>query len=180
VEEPATTPSDDALLTVLEQHGDQMFFLLKRITHSDIAAEDLLQDLFLRLRQSAAFARADDPAAYARRVALNLGLDWLRRRDERCIPFTGSPTADDRAPWEDLSRQEEEQRVLQALATLPRTSREIIASHFLAEESYEQIAERLHKTPHQVRALCHKGIKKMRRALSAPTKRAAPGKGELT
>ena len=161
--EPENTP---LLLRVLDEHGSRLFLVLKRVTLSDGVAEDLLQELFLRLRSSIGFTRADDPAAYAARTALRLAFDWRRRRKRSVGPLDFEPS--DRSPpaWAVAAGREEMERVLDALSVLSRPSREIVAWRFLDGDSYEVIAERLRKTPHQARALCHKAVLRLRRQLS--------------
>lgn len=156
----------EILLRVLDQHGPRLFLLLKRVTLADDAAEDLLQELFLRLRDSPGFAGADDPPAYASRTALRLAFDWRRKRKRSHCPLEIDPTGDGRPVWTIASDREEAERVLDALACLPRPGRDIVAWRFLDGESYEVIASRLQKTPHQVRALCRKAILRLRRRLT--------------
>ena len=63
----------------LEANGPSLFRLLFRISTREDVAEDLMQDLFVKLRASAGFRSADQPLAYARRVATNLALDWREK-----------------------------------------------------------------------------------------------------
>ncbi|WP_296615494.1 RNA polymerase sigma factor [Sphingomonas sp.] len=52
---------------------------LKRRTGCDQAAQDLLQDVWLRVAHAADDRSIDNPDAFLQRVTGNLALDWLRR-----------------------------------------------------------------------------------------------------
>jgi RNA polymerase sigma factor (sigma-70 family) len=159
-------PTDDAL-ALLETHGKQLFALLFRLTLRNDVAEDLLQDLFCKLAASDGFRRAENRLAYAHRMATNLALDWRRRRE-----FTAhhnGQIADHASPIElpltDLVRREELEQTLNAISELPHAASEIIVLRFLEDCSYDEIARRLGKTTHQVRALTSKALRQLRRKL---------------
>jgi hypothetical protein len=63
-EEIAVNPDARGLLSILDRHGAELHALFCRLTLRADAAEDLLQDLFLKLRSSAGFARADNRKGY--------------------------------------------------------------------------------------------------------------------
>jgi DNA-directed RNA polymerase specialized sigma24 family protein len=62
--------------------------------------------------------------------------------------------------------------VLDELADLPQTSRDVVVMRFIESQSYEQIAQHLGRTVHQTRALCHKGIQRLRRVLGTEVRHA--------
>ena len=140
---------------------------LVRLTLRADVAEDLLQDLFCKLVQNPRFAQADDPAAYARRMAMNLAFDHRRRErrarrselDAQALMTTAI------SPIADLVRREELQRVLDAIGHLPASSREIIVLRHLEQQDFDAIGRTLGKTAHQARALCHKAMTRLRRLL---------------
>ena len=161
--------TEDKVLTLLSDHGGRLHALLARLTLREDIAEDLMQELFLKLTQSNGFAGARDPLAYALRAATNLALDW-RRAQKRTPPTEVSasqPLAQDRSPLSQLVRREEVHRVLDAVAGLPGLSREVMVLRYLEQQEYEAIARQLGKTAHQVRALCHKAVDRLRNLLEA-------------
>ena len=160
------TPHDVAAL--LAEHGRQLYALLFRLTLRADAAEDLLQELFCKLATSDGFQRATNPAGFAYRTATNLAFDW--RRANKRKPTTelnnGESVTPTAAPLSEMIRREELEQTLTAIGELPVASREIIVLRYLQQESYETIAERIGKTPHQVRAVAHKAIKQLRQKLA--------------
>ena len=63
------------LMQLLDERGEALYALLLRATLREDVAEDLLQDLFLRLEGSTGFAGADNTYAYARTAAVRLAFD---------------------------------------------------------------------------------------------------------
>lgn len=173
----------DEVLALLAEHGGHLHALLMRLTLRADAAEDLMQDLFCKLVENESFAAATNPLGYAMRMATNLAFDYRRgqRRAERGADQAGAVAEAQRlsiavaSPIADLVRREELDQVLDAVGQLPRGSREIIVLRYLQQQDYEAIGRQLGKTPHQVRALCHKAIAKLRVLLDAER-----GKGAIS
>jgi len=55
--------------------------------------------------------------------------------------------------------------MLEAVGRLPKLCREAFVLHHIEQESYETIAEQMQNSPHQVRALCHKAITRLRKLM---------------
>jgi len=144
---------DTRVLALLDEIGPQLHGLLTRLTLREDVAEDLLQELFLRLRQSSGFDRAASRHAYARRVAIHLAFDWRRQRKRRRL--TGLPhveLADARgSPLQDLIDREELNQVLEALARLNASRRDVFVLRYIERLSVEQVADLVGKPTHQVR-----------------------------
>ncbi len=158
----------EKLLALLQAEGPALHRLLTRLTLRDDVAEDLLQELFLRLRNSAGFDRAEHPAAYARRAAVHLAFDWRRRaaRTPPAGPLPPDLVGESPSSLAALVRREELELTLRCLERLPEGSRDCLVLHYLEQEPYDVVGGALGKTAHQVRALCSKGIAQLRRLLS--------------
>jgi len=158
----------DEVLALLADHGARLHAILTRLTLREDVAEDLMQELFLKLTQRAGFGRAEDPVAYAFRAAINLAFDW--RRAQKKTPRTESASKDlvacDRSPPSEAARREELQRVLDAIGRLPGLNRDIVVMRYLEQQDYETIAAEFGKTSHQVRGLCHKTLSRLRSLLN--------------
>jgi len=159
------------LLDLLESHGERMHTLLTRLTLCESTAEDLLQDLFIRLSKSESFDLARNQSLYAIRAATNLAFEW-RRKQQRTIQsqsLTDEPIARDMSPGDVLEHKEEYARVLRALDGMSELGRQVIVLHRLQGESYDAIGSQLGKTPHQVRAICSKAIGQICDLLDSPS-----------
>lgn len=166
----------ERLLKVLDEHGPRLHRLLVRLTLRADAAEDLLQDLFLKLRKSNGFGRAHDAAGYAVRAAVNLAFDWRRAKQRRPeLPLTSDPAAAPSDLLAGLTRRDDLEQLLVALAELPDGMRDCLVLRYLEQMEADDAAVVLGKTAHQVRALCAKGIAKLRQQLNQPDREVANG-----
>ncbi|AQR63434.1 hypothetical protein BZG35_08375 [Brevundimonas sp. LM2] len=73
-----TTPS--ALTTVYLRRRDALAAFIRRRTGCDQAAQDLTQEVWVRVAALGDQAAPVNPEAFLQRIAGNLALDWLRRR----------------------------------------------------------------------------------------------------
>ena len=137
-----------ALLALYDRHGRVAYGLAYRVLDDAGAAEEAVQDAFLRVwRRAATF----DPAKGAVRgwlltIAHHCAIDLLRRR-------AGSPpvvaSLDDVAErsavpdaWSDVVERMEGERVRTAVATLPGEQRRAIEMAFFDGLTHREIAER--------------------------------------
>ena len=155
------------VLELLDTSGQRLHAVLARVTLSEQATADLMQELFLRLSNAKGLDGARDPFAYAWRVALNLAFEWRRRRtvkcqplDEACLPADNGPSA-----LEKIIRAEQLQQILDATAQLSELAREVVVMRYLEQQSYEQIALRLGKKPQHLRSVCAKALARLRALL---------------
>lgn len=156
------------LAELLDRFGASLFALLTRLTLREETAEELMQDLFLNLRSAPNQANIDCWYAYARRAAINLAFDWRRRnRRRRTVPLDGlaEPVSQVNGPLGQAVQAEEFERVLTAVGRLKGLSREVFVMRHIQQDSYDEIATQLGKTPHQVRALCFRAMTNVRREL---------------
>ena len=156
-------------MALLDAEGKVLHARLWRLTQRGDVAEELMQELVIKLAGSDGFARADRPGAYAMRSATNLALDWRRKQARR------GPTA----PWSDgfevagggdgpsgrLERDEELTRLLDALAQMKPTDRVVLTMRYLVEADYEVVGQTLGKTAQQARGVCFKAVGRLRKRL---------------
>lgn len=110
------------------------------------AACDLAQDVFARACASSAFALADNPAGFLRRIAVNLLIDHLRRRQTRGVLWEYREDADGRCEAEQeyaLLGQDLDWILTSALGELPRRTREIFQLNRFEHKSYREIRDEL-------------------------------------
>ena len=159
--------------TLVRRHLPRMLGLARRMLNDASEAEDVAQDVFLRVWREA--PRWKPGAAkfetWMHRVALNLCYDRLRRRREKTDPDAGVMVADT-APiasevW--LERQRAA-RVHAALAQLPERQRAAIALVHFQELSNIAAAAALEVSVDALESLLARG----RRALRAALEDVAP------
>jgi RNA polymerase sigma-70 factor (ECF subfamily) len=158
------TDCQKQLLELLDRSGAKLHTLLTRLTLREDVAEELMQELFVKLSDVATSEKISNWDAYAYKAAVNLAFDWRRRNRQSFVPLEeiSEPASDDCSPLEGLIHNEAVQQVLSAVGQLNGAAREAFVMRYIQQESYESIAEQLDKTPHQVRALCSRVMNYLR------------------
>jgi RNA polymerase sigma factor (sigma-70 family) len=165
---------------MVRDHQAMVFRTLVRLTGSAEHAEDLAQEVFLRLYRALPGFRGEAlVSTYLYRIAVNVAQDeWKRRRrDDR--PLVSLSEERDDFSWEDRlehpapdAEEQMEQRefagmVNEELQRLSGPERAVLVLYHQEERSYEQIAEALGMPIGTVRTHLHRGRKKMREAIAA-------------
>jgi RNA polymerase sigma factor (sigma-70 family) len=165
--EPELAETTFLLLRLLDEYGVRLHALLAKIALREDVAEELLQDLFLKLCEADGLAQAPRPEQYLFRSAINLAFDWRssKGREINAAPLNGVETCSRPSPIEHAIRHEELERVMLAVEQLPPMDRELVVLRFLHGSSYEVLADQLGSTPHRVRALCSKAVLRLRKKL---------------
>jgi RNA polymerase sigma-70 factor (ECF subfamily) len=159
----------DGLQRLLERDGPRLLALLTRLTLRQDAAHELFQQLFAQLAGSDGFRRAENPAAYATRTAINLGFHWRRTSGRRIESLDAEPAGLSADPLDRLIDVEQTEAILEAMQDLPELTRDAMVLRFVQDLSYDQCAARMNKTAQQVRGLCHAGVRQLRERI-APSK----------
>jgi RNA polymerase sigma-70 factor (ECF subfamily) len=179
------SPTDsDAALMLRVKDGDQQAFeqlvekykhpivnVIFRMLHDLDEAEDLAQNVFIRVFQSA--ARYEVSAKFSTwifTIARNLCLNEIRRRGRHPAQSLESSQTDDEeqaprqyqdvktfSPPQAFLQKELEQKIQQALGELPEKQRMAIALCQEDELSYEEIAEVLSCSLPATKSLIHRG-----------------------
>lgn len=139
-----------------DRHGRVLFGLICRILRDEGDAEDVLQEVFLRVWDKAETYDAvlGTPLAWLVRIARNRAIDRLRARHARPswnaddAPLAGIPADPDRTPGPDrLAALGEQQRaIVAALQQLPREQRLLIEEAFFGGYTQSELATK-HQLP---------------------------------
>lgn len=127
------------------------------------AAEDLVQEAFIRLSRSAARIRDHDKAAaYLRSIVINLARDHNRRG---LVSLRHRPPAqpDEPSAEESVAAAQARQEVVDAVRSLPRRQRDCVALRYYLDLSIEDIAQTLGVSVNSVKTHLQRGL----RALAA-------------
>ncbi len=162
----------DALVAELfEQEAAALVRLARLFTDDRNAAEDLVQEAFIRLHH--ATDRIEDrtrAAAYLRSIVLNLARDHNRRglmslRHFEALTPEASPDAlDDR-----IVLDEQQAAVIDALHALSPQQRDCLVLRFYLELSEQEAAETLGISPNSVKTHCRRGFDRLRVRLEGRT-----------
>ena len=165
----------EELLELLDRSGANLFALLTRLTLRQDVAEELMQELFIKLSSSRGMDKVANWDAYARRAAINLAFDWRRghKRAALRLEQVRRQTSNEESPLGKLIRSEELRKTLDAIGQLNRACREALVMRYIQQESYDYIAEQLGKTPHHVRALCSRALNNLRDVLGTDQQKSS-------
>jgi RNA polymerase sigma-70 factor (ECF subfamily) len=135
-------------------------------------AADCVQETFLSAMRHGNPKPVAHWGAFLHRIATARALDCLRKRYQTSahrepVPADWASLPDFRPDPQRLAEGSElVQKLLQALAELPKLQAEAFCLRYLAELEYREIAESLEINPNSVGALLHRTRESLRRMLS--------------
>ena len=167
---------------LIDAYADRLYGYFCRSTGSRTVAEDLLQDLFLRLVQTIErYDHRERFEAFLFRIAGNLNRDRIRRarrsrekvrladeidrsmeRDQPC----GAATSSEVQVRDTLEQSERLDQMQAAMAKLPPAEREVIVLRHFSELSFKQIAILMDTPIGTALARAHRGLNKLRAMLA--------------
>ena len=165
------TDRDALVAELFRLEGVQLVRLARLFTDDRNAAEDLVQEAFIRLHRAA--HRIKDPsraASYLRSIVINLARDHNRRglmslRHQEAIPAGVEPDA----PEDVLVMDDERRRLLDEVRALSPRQRDCLLLRFYLELSESEIAETLDISKNSVKTHCRRGMDTLRSRLGVAT-----------
>lgn len=177
-----TDPSDESLMhaaqggsrgaldTLFQRYHRQLYGFLTRLTNDRTAAEDLVQEVFLKLIR---FRGQFDPArpftAWLYRIARNTAYDNFPRRSpadasnilsDTCSPDEIAGTTSD--ALDAIVAGEDHERLERALAALPIHHRDVLLLRAHAELTHQELGETLGCTTGAARVRLHRALQALR------------------
>jgi RNA polymerase sigma-70 factor (ECF subfamily) len=159
-----------ALAEVYRRHGGAVYGLARRVLNSSIEAEDVTQEVFLRLwNQPDRF----DPSrgslrsfllaqSHARAVDAIRSLNARRARELKDAAKTARGTYDMQHEAWDLSLADQ---VARALEELPEDERRVIQMAYFEGHTYVEVANLLNQPEGTVKSRIRSGMRRMRNVL---------------
>ncbi len=174
---------DVALLGELfERHHQRLFHFFLRLARSRQAAEDLVQEVFVRmLKYRHTFRSESEFVPWMFTLARNAATDLYRARPKELPqePDAPEPEADLPHPIAGLERAEQEARLRRALARLDPAKREILLLARFSELKYDRIAEQVGISEGAVKVRVHRAMKELKAAFLADLAAPLPETGEV-
>lgn len=164
------------LAELYDRHCRLLFSLILRILRDRGEAEDVLQEVFVRV-----WDRADSynpslgtPAAWLVRISRNRAIDRLRSRTVRAgiqapeiaRPEQAADPALDADPERFAASTEERRMIAEAVAALPPEQRVLIECAFFEGCTQSELAERFDLPLGTVKTRIRTGMQSLRRALA--------------
>ena len=153
------------LAPLFERHHAALFEFLSRMTGNATAAEDLVQDVFVRvLKYRATFRDEGRFETWLYRIARNARADYFKRRGTPAVDLNDieEPPAGDASVSDTLEYAADVARLKRALLALREDKRELIVLARYRGMKYEAIAELLDIEVGTVKVRIHRALKELR------------------
>ncbi|MEZ5145127.1 MAG: sigma-70 family RNA polymerase sigma factor [Acidimicrobiales bacterium] len=154
---------------VARDHGRFLYTVAYRLTGNHDEAQDLVQEVLLRVQRGLATYRPGSMEGWLSRITTNAFLDEVRRRKRRPVEalpddpervLAGAPGADDALAAADLPGH-----LQAALRDLPEDYRAAVVLCDVVGFSYQEIADTLDVPVGTVRSRIHRGRAQLREVL---------------
>lgn len=159
--------SDSVVAALFTTEATRLVALARFFVDDRTAAEDLVQEAFIRLSRSAHRIREHDKAAaYLRSIVVNLARDHNRRG---LVSLRHRPPAqpDEPSAEETAAHNESRTEVVAALRDLPVRQRDCIALRYYLDLPVEEIAATLGISANSVKTHLQRGMRALARTLEA-------------
>ncbi|MBN1486649.1 MAG: RNA polymerase sigma factor [Anaerolineae bacterium] len=161
-----------ALGVLYEENKGMVYHTALAITHDERAAEDILQECFVRLNTYAKSVDSSRPLRpWLYRVTVNLSYDWSSKRRwskplEDVIEWLSGIPGSFPAPDHSAEEKETVHLVREVIADLPHSHKTVIVLFYMENQKVEDIAEILELPVGTVKSRLHYARKRLREALT--------------
>jgi RNA polymerase sigma factor (sigma-70 family) len=161
-----TTVGDSAMVTELFRvHGTSLVRMARLFVDDRNAAEDLVQEAFIRMSRAA--HRVDDPtkaAAYLRSIVLNLCRDHNRRglvSLRHHLPFDEAVASSE----DEVVIRDDQRAVIDAVRALPLRQRDCVVMRYLCDLGVAEVAATLRISENSVKTHLRRAMVTLRAQL---------------
>lgn len=144
---------------------DKLFRLALRITLNRAEAEDIVQDVLMKLwRERESLASVENLEAWSLTLCRNRALDTVKRagRDNLQLDVERDSPVENISPDRLLERQEGMERIRAVMDSLPEIQRSIMELRDIEGHSYQEISSILSIPEIQVKVYLHRARQKVR------------------
>lgn len=162
----------NAMGTLVERYRHALFTWLVGMVGSREDAEDLFQEIWIRVIKNAERFKDISFRAWLWRIARNLVIDFRRRRkpevsldaisDKSDAPLVDRLESPEVGPAHQMETKDMATRVMQALETLPEVQREVFLMRTQSGMTFKEIAESLEIPLNTALGRMHDALKKLR------------------
>jgi len=168
------TGSLDALGLLYDQYRNIVYRTALAITGDREAANDLLQDVFLRLYRFAERIDQERPVEpWLYRMTANLSYTWVKRNHRWLRPLEDLADwlagSGKHSPYEEVERNDEWNQVQHAVSNLPLPQRVVVVLYYLNDLSLQEISDILDVPVGTVKSRLHYGRLALKKSLSPST-----------
>jgi RNA polymerase sigma-70 factor, ECF subfamily len=164
---------ESAFASLVDAYKDLVFALSFRLTGSRDLAEDLAQEVFLRVHRGLPYFRGEARlATWIYRIVANLATESrFHRRPETSLDAKeeGRPARELASHDASFAELELKDRLDKAMARLPEHYQLLVAGHYLKGVRYEDLAEAVGVPLGTVKTHLHRAKRMLRKYLDEPS-----------
>lgn len=170
------TGEGDSFSEIVQRYAGELYRFLARFTGNAAAAEDLLQETFLQVHQSAErFDQSRRLRPWLFTIAANKARDWLRsqrrrtevsldaevgRQSEESVTFAEIFEGNEALPEEILGDAEQREMVRRVIEQLPPALRQVLLLGYFQQLPYKDIAEIVGVPVGTIKSRLHTALKR--------------------
>lgn len=148
---------------IYQRFAGRIFGFLKKKAGSDRQAQDLAQEVFLKLHRSREqYNKVLPLAPWVFSISRSVLLDFLKKKS---LEDTIEPEKFDQledAKSFGLAANDLSEKSMEALNALPDSQKQAVSLRVLDDATFDEIAERLSTSPENARQLFSRGVKKLK------------------
>nr|WP_255572184.1 sigma-70 family RNA polymerase sigma factor [Anoxybacillus sp. ST70] len=127
---------------LIEKYRDYLFKTVYSIIRNEKDAEDVTQEVFVRIYLSLSRYQSQGFKTWMTRIAVNYAIDVKRKMQRQLEEVMESIEAEaDERVEVSVIKKEERERIRQRLEEIPLNYRDVIYAYYIDEKSYQQIAK---------------------------------------
>jgi RNA polymerase sigma-70 factor (ECF subfamily) len=174
---------DAAFCALVRLYESRLYNFIWRLVRHDEVAKDIFQETWLKAYAARGnFKGRSKFSTWLFSIALNLARNWWKRDKERLHlslngrqdytgregrPLKFEEYLSDPAPsaLDKMLGRERQQKLTRALEHLPQTYREVLILVYQEDLSYEEIGKLMKKKSSNIKVLCFRALKKLKKML---------------
>ncbi|NLY24061.1 MAG: RNA polymerase sigma factor [Bacteroidales bacterium] len=166
-----TAGNDTAFRTLMERYQRQVFRTAMGFVHMKEDAEDITQEVFIRVYQSLhTFQGESEFSTWLYRITVNMSLNFLRRNRKKrvlqSLETLFTLRSDEKNPLEEMESAERDRRIRKAIDTLPERQRMAFILSRYEELPQKKIAAVMNRSEGAVEQLLQRAKENLQKKLS--------------
>ncbi len=160
-----------AFKILMEKYQSQVFRTVMGFVHSKEDAEDITQDIFVKVYQSlTSFKGESELSTWLYRITVNISINFVNRnRKSRLLQSLEDifhKPSNEKTPLEELEELERDQHIRKAIESLPETQRTAFILSKYEELSQKEIAKIMNKTEGAIEQLLQRAKNSLQKKLT--------------
>ena len=162
-----------AFKSLMEKYQLQVFRTVMGFVHTKEDAEEVTQDIFIRVYQSlSSFHHDAEFSTWLYRITVNMSLNFLRsnrkNRILQSLEAIFSYRSEEKTPLEDMEQAERDRRIRMAIDALPEKQRMAFILSRYEELPQKKIAEVMNRSEEAVEQLLQRAKENLQKKLGTP------------